>query len=375
MFFHNFKYALKSLIKCKNSIFWGLLFPIALFTFMYMAFGNLMETDEMFHAVPVAVVTESEEASELLVVLEALSEGEDPLLDVKLMSAEDAEQALSDETVEGIIYTEDISLTVNKSSLNAAMLESVLEQYQQIAYICMDIGNSHPEKVQEVVMQLMSETSYYVETTTSDGCQNEYYNYFYAIFAMSCLFSSFAAVGRINKLQANTSALGMRRCMSPNRKLITVLAEYLALLVVHFLIELITLVYMTLFGVDFGDKYPAIVLVLFIGSSIGLSIGVIIGTIHKLSEGAKIGIAVSISMLFSVMADLCAPGIKSMVEHKLPILNRINPAVLISDSFYALNVYDDYSRFSGNMLILLAMAVILFVIGIGILRRNKYESL
>ena len=56
MFWHNFKYAGKMLIKGKDTLFWTILFPIALFTFMYMAFGNIMEKDEMFKDIPVAVV-------------------------------------------------------------------------------------------------------------------------------------------------------------------------------------------------------------------------------------------------------------------------------------------------------------------------------
>jgi len=39
-------------------------------------------------------------------------------------------------------------------------------------------------------------------------------NYFYAIFAMSCLFGSFGAIEKIGKLQGNVSPLGMRRCLS-----------------------------------------------------------------------------------------------------------------------------------------------------------------
>ena len=53
MFWHNFKYAGKMLIKGKDTLFWTILFPIALFTFMYMAFGNIMEKDEMFKDIPV----------------------------------------------------------------------------------------------------------------------------------------------------------------------------------------------------------------------------------------------------------------------------------------------------------------------------------
>mgnify|MGYP003190274865 FL=1 len=175
-------------------------------------------------------------------------------------------------------------------------------------------------------------------------------------------------------MQANESALGMRRCLSPNPKLVTVLAEYLALLLVQFAAEVITVIYMRLFGVQFGTKYPAILLVLFIACNIGIAGGMLIGTWSKCSYGGKIGIAVAVSLTFSFMADLMVHGIKNSIEDKLPILNRINPAVLVTDCLYALNVYDNYDRYFRNILILTGMAVCLLGASILILRRNKYAS-
>ena len=108
---------------------------------------------------------------------------------------------------------------------------------------------------------------------------------------------------------------------------------------------------------------------------IGLSIGVIIGAIPKLTEGSKIGISVGIGMVLSVLADLCANGIKDMVEHKFPIANRLNPACLISDCFYSLNVYDSYDRFFRNISIMAVESVILLIIAFVLLRREKYASI
>ena len=72
--------------------------------------------------------------------------------------------------------------------------------------------------------------------------------------------------------------------------------------------------------------------------------------------------------------DLMVPGIKNSIEGKLPILNRVNPAVLVTDCLYALNVYDNYDRYFRNILILTGMAVCLLGASILVLRRNKYAS-
>lgn len=375
MFLHNFKYALKSMFRNKTTMFWTLLFPIGLATFMFMAFHDIMEKEEMLDIIPVAVVQYDEAENGVMEVLDTLSkEGEDQLLEITKTNEKKAKELLEDKKVEGIINVSKISLEVNENGYNARVLQVILEQYKQKENMIKDIMETNPEMLQEVLDGLTEETNYFVESTTSDASQDPYNNYFYAIFSMSCLFASFVAAEKIGRIQANVSALGMRRCIGPNPKFAVICSEYLALLLVQFGIELVTLGYMKLLGIDFGSKYPAIMLVLFIGCSIGLSMGVVIGSISKINEGGKIGILVSVSMIMSVMADLCVGGIKDVVEHHAPILNRINPAVLISDSFYALNVYDDYTQFFQNIVIMAGMSVALIVISAFILRRNRYAS-
>ncbi len=375
MFVHNFKYALKSLFRNKTTLFWTLLFPIGLATFMFMAFNDLMNKEEMLEVIPVAVIHGDTDKNGLPEVLAILGEeGDNQLLAITKTNEKKAKKLLKEEKVEGIINAEEISLVVNENGYNAMVLQVILEEYKQEENIIKEILKTNPQGMEKVMDKISRETNYFVERKTTDAEQNQYNNYFYAIFAMSCLFASFVAIERISRIQANVSALGMRRGLSPNHKFTVVFAEYLALLIVQFVIEVISLLYMRLLGVDFGNRYPAILLVLLIGCSIGLSIGVIIGSISNLSEGSKSGIAVSISMIMSVMADLCVAGIKDLVEHHVPILNRINPAVLISDSFYALNVYDNYHQYFQNIMIMAGMSVLLIVISSMILRRSRYAS-
>ena len=72
-------------------------------------------------------------------MLDALSDGDDALLSVTRMSESDAEMSLADEEVEGIIYTDDVKLTVAESSVNASILETVLSEYKQYEHALMDI--------------------------------------------------------------------------------------------------------------------------------------------------------------------------------------------------------------------------------------------
>ena len=377
MFIRDFLYTIKILMRAKVSIFWTLVFPILLATFMYMAFGSIYEQDEMFSNIKVAVVTEDESANGLNYMLDALSDGDDALLSVTRMSESDAEKLLADEEVEGIIYTDDVKLTVAESSVNASILETVLSEYKQYEHALKDIykyGTEPKGDMSNLVEKLSEQRSYYTEKASTEGSQNVYNNYFYAIFAMSCLFASLSSIEMMSNLQAHVSATGKRKNVSPQRKMTFVLAEFAALLLIHFVVEVISFIYMSCIGVDFGDRVWEILLTLFVGCFIGLAIGVIVGAISKLAEGTKIGIVIGISMVMSILSDLCINGIKYEIQQHVPIINKLNPAALISDSFYALNVYSDHQVFTENIVIMTIEAVVLIAVGILMVRRNRYAS-
>ena len=126
----------------------------------------------------------------------------------------------------------------------------------------------------------------------------------------------------------------------------------------------------------FGNQFAAIILLLLNGSSLGLSMGMFIGALSKpAGEGIKMGIGISVSMIMSVLADLCANGIQDSIEHTIPVINRINPAALMTDSFYALNSFDNYERFTRNMVILVIITSALLTGAISMIRRNRYASI
>lgn len=375
MFLHNFKYAMLTTLKNKTTLIWTLLFPVALATFMYMSFGELFE-EEMMDVIPVAVVEQKENPTFEEVLVSLSKKGDDQVIDMKITGEDEAIKKLENEEIEAIIYVSDeISLKVPGNSYEVTVLKTIIEEYNKVSHVVMDIGKTNPALIENTLNNLRADNQYYTKVKTSDGNQDVYTNYFYAIFAMSCLFASFIACEKIQKIQANVSPLGMRRCLSPNSKMITILAEFFAMLVTQFAIELITLAYMVMLGVDFGNRYPQIIIILFFGSCIGISMGIIVGSLSRFSGGIKEGLCTSISMVLSVMADLCAGGIKYSIEQTAPIVNRLNPAALIVDSFYALNIYDTYDRYIQNISILGIMSVVLIVISFFIIRRNKYASL
>ncbi|MCI5849669.1 MAG: ABC transporter permease [Lachnospiraceae bacterium] len=377
MLFHNIKYTFLSMIRTKEVIFWSLVFPLALATFMYLAFGKINEVTENLETIDVAVV-ESVQNEMFDKILVEVSNGESPLLNPMKMNIQDAVSALDSKEVDGIIHVDDtISLSVRENGLNATILSSFVDRYLQNEATLTQIAKNNPLALNSAIEALSDDTSYFKEEKLTDGNTDNLSNYFYAVFAMSCLFASFTGISSMFSIQGNLSPLGQRRCVAPTKKLHVVLTLFLTNEIVQFAIELITFAYMSLvLGIDLSNKYPALFLLLFVASSFGLTMGMFIGSLKKpVTEGAKMGIGVAISMALSVMADLCVSGLMNTIEHTVPIINRLNPAALISDSFYALNTYSDYSRYTSNMVNLSAMTLILFTLTILTVRRNRYASI
>ncbi len=376
MFFHNLRYNLLYSLRSKVSLFWTFVFPLALSTFMFMAFGKIYETTEKFKPVPVGIVTVNE--NEIFnKVLDEVS-GDDGLIIPKNMTDENAVDALGDGDIYGIIYVDDnISLSINENGIEQTILSSFLDRYIQTESVIMQIAEINPANIQAAVDKLKSGTLNYRELTVSDGNSDNLVNYFYAILAMSCLFASFIGITSTLNLQANLSALGVRRSIAPTRKTTLILASFISNLVIQFTVECLALLYMIfILGINFGDKYAAIILLLLNGSSLGLSMGMFIGALSKpAGEGIKMGIGISVSMIMSVLADLCANGIQDSIEHTIPVINRINPAALMTDSFYALNSFDNYERFTRNMVILVIITSALLTGAISMIRRNRYASI
>lgn len=377
MLFHNIKYTFLSMIRTKEVIFWSLVFPLALATFMYLAFGKINEVTENLETIDVAVV-ESVQNEMFDKILVEVSNGESPLLNPMKMNSQDAVSALDGKEVGGIFHVDDtISLSVRENGLNATILSSFVDRYLQNEATLTQIAKNNPLALNSAIEALSDDTSYFKEEKLTDGNTDNLSNYFYAVFAMSCLFASFTGISSMFSIQGNLSPLGQRRCVAPTKKLHVVLTLFLTNEIVQFAIELITFAYMSLvLGLDLSNKYPALFLLLFVASSFGLTMGMFIGSLKKpVTEGAKMGIGVAISMALSVMADLCVSGLMNTIEHTVPIINRLNPAALISDSFYALNTYSDYSRYTSNMVNLSAMTLILFTLTILTVRRNRYASI
>lgn len=380
MFLHAFYYGLKQLFRDKTLVWWTLLFPVLLSTLFYAAFSGLSE-DESLKAIPVAVVQEDNNFA-FDTVIRLLSEpGENQFLEVIYADQEEALSLLEAKEVVGVLQgSSPVSLLVSAEMSGVEMEKSILsafvEQYNAIYDGIVEIAMTRPEKMAQVVKELMAEKSYMTETTYSDGTMDESVSYFFNLIAMVCLYSAMGGMLVAVRNQANLSALGARRCMSPTHKLVSLSGEQLATWLFNYIMVLISICYQNfILKVSFGSELGYVLLAAAVGCMTGVSLGFLVGSIGRMSESTKLGILMVVIMFNCFLSGLMVQNMRIYVGKVCPWYNRINPAALIADSFYALTVYASHDRFFMNLATLLVMSVVFCLAGYVLVRREKYANL
>lgn len=372
---HLMKYCIKVKLKNFNMLFWPLVFPLILGTLFYVAFGTIEEAD--FETVPVGVVEEKNADLVFIEFLDRMAEEDEPYISCEKLEYKEASKALSDGKISGIyVVGEEIKLTVGGNGIPESILQSLLDSYENGKQTMIQAAASHPEGIEKASEQMEKYNTAVKQVSLGGKTTNGNAQFFYALIGMACLYGAFIGVGAALWLQANLTTLAARRSVTPTHKLKLVIVEMLSSFLLHFVNVCILLLYLRyVLKLDFQGQMPKMLLVSMVGCLIGVSMGIFIGSFGQMGEGVKIGILLGISMTCSFLAGLMNADMKYAVEKSAPIINRLNPAALITDAFYCINVYDDPIRFTRSLVILTIMAAVLTGASFLMVRRERYVSI
>ena len=238
------------------------------------------------------------------------------------------------------------------------------------------IATQHPEKLSDALSSLNDYQTLVKEKSLGGHSLNPTLTYFLALIAFACLSGVYLSIHSTVQLQANLSALGERRSITPTHKLSLILGDLLVLESIHFVNILILELYLTqVLHISLGHDIPKLLLITFMGTLIGICLGILIGCAGKLSYSVKSGIGVLVTLLPSFLAGLMFGGMKNVIEQHCPVINRINPASVLSDAFYCLSVYDDAVRYRRCILILIIMCLLCISFSFLMIRRERYDSI
>jgi ABC-2 type transport system permease protein len=384
MFWHNYLYRLKCTVRDKEMMFWTLLFPILLATLFNMAFSNLSNA-ENFSEIKVGIVNNDEykENTDFIEVIHSVSSSdksgeESNLFDVTYTSKEEADRLLEDDKIEGYIYFDNgIKLLVKESGINQTIIKGFLDEYKQTTSTIVTIISQNPAALQNGLLDSISNrTDYLKEVAASKAAPDTTVNYFYTLIAMACLYGSFLGLKEVTAIQANLSPQGARFSMAPAHKFKLFLASMCAAATVQLAEIFLLLGYLIfVFKINFGSELGYIMLTCIVGTITGVTFGTCISSIIKKSEGIKIGILIGGTMTMSFLAGMMYDKMKYIISTNVPVLGYLNPANLISDSFYSLYYYDNHRQFFIDIALLCVFIAVFSTITYFVLRRQKYASL
>ncbi len=393
MFIHNFKYSLKALLRNKMLIFWTFAFPIILGTLFKVAFSNI-ENSEKLDIINIAIVQneEFENNEAFKTSFEKLSDenNEDRLFNTKYTTKEEAKDLLNKGEIIGYMELKQDRpvLTFVTNGIDETVFKHVAEEIVQTSDIIKQLSQTQIQKqiasgnyninydeIYNKAIEMAREDNVELKNISNSNLSYTMIE-FYTLIAMTSLYGGMLSMVSINQSLANMSNKGKRITVSPTKKNIIILSSLLASYIVQ-LIGLVILFLYTLFvlGVDYGSNTGLIMLLAIIGSFAGLALGTFVGTIFKASENTKTGILIALTMLGCYLSGMMGITMKYVVDKNVPIINKINPASMITDGFYSLYYYDRLDRYWFNIASLLIFALILVVISFFSLRRQKYDSI
>lgn len=393
MFFHNFKYSLKTLLRNKGLIFWTFAFPIILGTLFNLAFSDI-ENKETIDIIDIAIVNNEEFKTDTYFTesFKVLSKKKEPnqLFNIKYTNLSTAQSLLKEKKITGYLLFEnhEVKITVNDKGYNETILRFVVDELSSQKEMLETLttkeitdsyksGNQNVnyEKIYQDTLNLINSTIPKLNNISNSNLSYTMIEY-YTLLAMACLYGALIAMFVTNKKIANMSSAGKRTSVSPAHKKTLLLGSFLASYLVQLLGILILYLYTILvIKVDYGNNTFLVFLLLMAGSLAGLTLGVAISTILKSNENTKTGILISLTMLASFLSGMMGITMKYIIDTNIPILNKINPAAMITDGFYSLYYYSTLDRFYFNIISLLIFSVIMLFISYQGLRREKYDSI
>lgn len=393
MFLHNFKYSLKTLLRNKGLIFWTFAFPIILGTLFNLAFSDI-ENKETLDIIDIAIVNNEEFKTDTYFTefFKVLSKKKEPnqLFNIKYTNLSTAQSLLKEKKITGYLLFEnhEVKITVNDKGYNETILRFIVDELSSQKEMLETLTtkeitdsyksgnlNVNYEKIYQDTLNLINNTTPKLNNISNSNLSYTMIEY-YTLLAMACLYGALISMFVTNKKIANMSSAGKRTSVSPANKKTLLLGSFLASYLVQLLGILILYLYTILvIKVDYGSNTFLVFLLLMAGSLAGLTLGIAISTILKSNENTKTGILISLTMLASFLSGMMGITMKYIIDTNIPILNKINPAAMITDGFYSLYYYSTLDRFYFNIISLLIFSVIMLFISYQGLRRDKYDSI
>ena len=383
MFIHNFKYTIKTLFKNKSLLFWTFAFPLIMATFFKMAFANIID-DEQLKIIDIAIVDNNEFNNNMLYkeTFDTLSDekNKDQLFNIKYTSLEKSKKLLEEGKIEGYLELKNNTpnLTFQANGINQTIIKYVVDEIHDTEKMIFTMSSKDNVDINSIYSKIdnyLTSNEIKLENKANSNLNYMMIEY-YTLIAMTCLYAGSIGMVAIGKALPYQKGNGKRTAVSPTKKSILVISSLMASYIMQLMTIGLLFIYTTgILKINYGNDIGYIILLSLVGSLAGISLGLLIGTHIKSSENAKIGLMMAITMTGCFLAGMMGVGMKYVIDKNIPLLNKINPAGMITDGFYSLYYYSDYSRYWFNITSLIIFIFVAVILSSSKIGRAKYDSI
>ncbi|MBO6283506.1 MAG: ABC transporter permease, partial [Pseudobutyrivibrio sp.] len=361
MFLRIFVYKIKELSRKYWLVGWNFVFPLVLATAFFLGFGNLIKEDpDTLQTIDVGYVNQLDKSAGFEQVLKELSKENDEgttLLNLHTYSSKDeAVEDMNSDIIFGF-YLEShdgIETVVRSNSYVSTIMNEIVREYNNYTDVINDIAKKHPEKVPAAMDAISSNNSFISEHSFGQNT-SQYLQYFYALLAMTSLFSSWISTSMLEGMCANMSERGKRVECSPASKFVSISAGILAGTLLQIVSNIIVVIYIEyILGINLGIPMSTMIILCSIGSGLGISFGVLMGSMIR-NERLLVTVPLFFTMICSFFSGLMWGQIKQIIQYQCPIINKINPAALLTDAIYVRATYGSTAEFYQDTYIMCAM--------------------
>ena len=386
MFGHNFKYTFKVLMRNRMLLFWTFVFPLVLGTMFKLAFSNI-ENSEKLNVIPIAIVdNEDFQGNEAFRrTFETLSDesSDEQMFDTVYVSKDEADTLLSD--VDGVLYMNgaEPEIWIHENGINQTVLQYVVDEIVHTSAIMEkrvqnEIEQGTMPDIEALYKDVMEQVAGRESNLVDASRKNLSYTMieYYTLIAMACLYGGILGMTALSRNLPNMGNLGKRTAIVPISKAKTMFSSLLAAYCTQ-LIGLAILFVYTIFvmKVDYGENLPYVILLALAGSLAGLTLAIMVTTVVKTGENGKLGILIGITMACCFLSGMMGITMKYIIEKHVPFLDKINPAAMITDGYYALYYYGVDKRFWMDVASLGIFSAFMLLVSAQGLRRQKYDSI
>ena len=316
-FLRELKYTALSMIVTMEGMFWTVAYPIILSSLFFVIFSAINA-----RGISTAVNTGITETNPSRAIFKFI-----PVLNIIPMERDAADTALREGSIQAFIE-DDLSIRIYKDGIAQTIVKNIVEQIKQTDALGIPVNASLYRQD-------------FIENKNEQN--NSMTILFYSLLAMVSIYSMFGSISIPERIQANISKLAVRMSAAPIKRFRIYLAGVLFFVCFNLASNLLYIGFvMLVLKINLITDFAVSVPLLLYANLFGTAFGLCVGSIPKLTENTKVLLCVFGSLFLSFLSGLMSVNIKIALDASFPLLGKINPIALFTDTLYNINILHEY---------------------------------